>query len=80
MTAIKSILEDFSAISGLKCNYDKTIAIPVGNLENLDELENCGFKTSNTFTLLGMNIDNKLETLQDNFDLTRTKVIKTINF
>ena len=45
VTSIKNILVDFSHISGLKCNFDKTLVIPVGlNPSVPDWLQNCGFR------------------------------------
>ena len=74
VTSIKNILVDFSHISGLKCNFDKTLVIPVGlNPIVPDLLQNCGFRVDTEFKLLGMTIDQKAEKLLDNFEITIKK-------
>ena len=81
VTSIKNILTDFSVISGLKCNFEKTSVIPVGlNPMVPDWLLNCGFRVENEFKLLGMTIDQKAEKLLDNFDTTIKKMRNVANF
>ena len=70
------ILDEFADISGLKCNYDKTFIIPVGDLSNLSNFNPGKFKLATSFTLLGMAIDNKLENLLVNFDNVTKKMEK----
>ena len=78
--SVKKILNDFTAISGLHCNFSKTSITPVGSKTNMSIEEGCGLKVANSFVLLGMNIDNKLETLHSNFDTTIKKMENVVNF
>ena len=72
---------DFSHISGLKCNFEKTSVIPVGyNPSVPDWLQNCGFRVDTEFKLLGMTIDQKAKKLLDNFDITIKKIKSVANF
>jgi hypothetical protein len=55
---LKQILEDFSKISGLKCNFDKTCVIPINCGANDRELiSQVGFKIVENVTLLGFRLD-----------------------
>ena len=77
---ISTILDDFSLFSGLKCNYDKTILMPVGKIVEPDSFNPGKFTVSNKITLLGMTIDAELSTLHDNFDSTILKLLKIVQF
>ena len=78
--AVKQILIDFSVFSGLHCNFDKTCVMPVGVNKTMDSDESCGLSVKNSITLLGMEIDNELAKLHDNFDITITKMEKVANY
>ena len=62
------VLNDFARTSGLRVNFDKTNAIHIGN--NTDAPPLCpalGLAWTDVFRLLGINFDNKLEKMEDNF-------------
>ena len=63
-------------ISGLVCNFDKTSVIPVGPNADIRDGFNDDIRVESSFTLLGMEIDNKLSNLQSNFDKTIDKIGK----
>jgi hypothetical protein len=48
---LKLILEEFEAVSGLACNYDKTCVLPIGPL--VPNLDLAGFTISESIKLLG---------------------------
>ena len=73
---LKKILVDFALISGLVCNFDKTSVIPVGPNADIRDGFNDDIRVESSFTLLGMEIDNKLSNLQSNFDKTIDKIGK----
>ena len=75
---IKQTLLQFSCISGLKCNFEKSVIIPLNNMRNLGPIDNLDFKVANSFTLLGMEIDSNLEFLRKNFDKTNKKMENTV--
>jgi hypothetical protein len=63
LISLRTVLDDFGNISGLKCNFDKTVVMPIGHVGTV--LENyAGFTVSSSVKLLGMTINNDL----DNFD------------
>ena len=51
LRSMKSILEDFSVISGLICNYDKTVIMPINPVNEplLQEIRDLGFSISYSF-------------------------------
>ena len=71
----KNLRADFSKISGLQANLDKTIVIPLGgNFSINDEDQLCPdlkLVWVNTFILLGLDFDSKLETLCHNYETKR---------
>ena len=77
---VQTILNEFTAISRLHCNFSKTSITPVGPKTNMSIEEGCGLKVAKSFVLLGINIDNKLETLHSNFDTTIKKMENVVNF
>ena len=73
---MKSIFESFAGLSGLEKNEGKTKVIRIGaKLDDNTPLTNrVKFIYANTFKLLGVNIDNKLKTLTDNFEARKKKI------
>ena len=62
---VKHILDSFGAISGLKCNFDKSVIMPVFEPDDkaLTTIANVGFLCVNEITLLGVVIKNDLSTV-----------------
>ena len=75
------IINDFAKISGLACNVEKTVVIPIaGNFDPTDTLCNDIKLTWDTqFTILGFDIDNKLEKLDNNLLKVSDKVNRLIH-
>ena len=61
------ILTLFHTVSGLKCNMDKTFVIPVGDFAKENMCQDLKLKWMDSFTVLGITIDNRLKELQNNF-------------
>jgi hypothetical protein len=81
LNALKAVLDDFSAFSGLKCNNEKTVLMQVGRKTAMDEnILNLGFNISNSIHILGMTIDSELVKLDDNFESTVSGLKKTVDF
>jgi hypothetical protein len=83
LSGLKNHLDRFAVISGLECNYDKTMLMPF--LDNLNEeslqiLSNCGFKTVDCIELLGVKITKNLSSIDENFERTKQKIISKISF
>jgi hypothetical protein len=66
LARLRCILDEFGRISGLQCNYDKTVIVPVGN-RNHNLVSLADFQVSSTVKLLGMEISNELDNVDDIF-------------
>ena len=73
---VRDIFVEFSEISGLEINEGKTKIIRIGT--RLDDVvpttNEVAFKYSQKFTLLGVEIDNKLRKLDENFKVRARKI------
>ena len=71
-------LSEFASISGLQCNLEKTSVIPIGTEMDITEdnilCPDLNLKWETEFTILGFNIDNKLQKINTNFDKCNDKV------
>ena len=69
-------IQHFHKISGLACNIDKTSIIPIGrNSDKKDKIcEDLNMVWEDTFTILGFEIDNKLEKLDTNFTKVKERI------
>jgi hypothetical protein len=76
---LRKILENFGAICGLHCNYDKTVILPVGSAKPQMGMA-CEFKIVDRLTLLGMEIRKNLDNVDDIFVRTGEKINKLILF
>jgi hypothetical protein len=79
---IKDILNDFSGISGLECNYDKTVLLPIfePNAEEMRVIESVGFRSVDKIKLLGCDITRNYDDLQGNFRTIKEKILNLIRF
>jgi hypothetical protein len=57
LNSLKIILQDFEAISGLKCNFEKTNIILVGPEISSDFIRNLGYSIVDEINLLGFSIN-----------------------
>jgi exonuclease III len=80
--SLKNILEKFSKLSGLKCNFEKTSIMRVGNLEGDTDprILELGFEIVDECKLLGYIIEQNGNLTSKNGQKTLEKVQKTINF
>ena len=69
-------IQHFHKISGLACNIDKTSVIPIGRNSNKEDqiCKDLNMVWDDTFTILGFEIDNKLEKLETNFTKVKDKI------
>ena len=74
-TATKYITQ-FHNISGLSCNLDKTVVVPIGQNTNKHDIlcPDLGMTWDDTFTILGFTIDNTLKHLDSNFTKIKQKI------
>ena len=63
LTTIKSALAEFGNISGLMCNYDKSVIMPINNADPalIRNIESLGFTIVDSFKLLGLDIKSSLD-------------------
>jgi hypothetical protein len=73
---IRLILEQFKDLSGLRCNIDKSMVLPIGyENDNVPALiADSGFKVVNRVTILGTEITANTDDLVNNFDKVIQKV------
>ena len=62
LQSIKTALQDFGRISGLVCNYDKSVIMPFLDIDPdlTREIERLGFQLVTNFKLLGLELNNNL--------------------
>jgi hypothetical protein len=77
---MKTIFESFAILSGLEINEGKTKVIRIGDrLDDKHAITNIvKFIYTTNFKLLGVNIDNKLKKLSENFEERKKKIRKKI--
>jgi hypothetical protein len=81
LAAIKEILHDFKNISGLGCNLEKSVILPIGfnNTPVPDYFYNSGFRVVSKVTILGATITNNPNDLAKNFDGKVQKITNICN-
>ena len=69
-------IQHFHKLSGLACNIEKTCVIPIGKNSNKNDpiCTDLNMVWDDTFTILGFDIDNKLEKLDINFTKVKEKI------
>ncbi len=72
-------MEKFGDISDLRCNYDKTLVVPIGTNTVIPSNLH-GFTVSNKIKLLGLEISNDLNLLTENFVVIRDKIVSLVLF
>ncbi len=81
LATLKKILTDFGKFSGLQCNVDKTVLMQVGQITAPSpEILQLGFSHVNEIRILGMNIDQNIENLDQNFVTIHDKVKNSIAY
>jgi hypothetical protein len=83
ITEIKSILDNFANISGLKCNMDKSTIMLMGFEPGEavpDWIANSGFQVVTKTTVLGCTIEANLNSLAGNFESVIQKIAKIKRF
>jgi hypothetical protein len=78
LRALKNNLVDFEKLSGLKCNFDKTVIMRIGDLTGpIDpRITNLGFAIAEEVKLLGFTITQKHDIYSSNYENLLAKVKK----
>jgi hypothetical protein len=72
---VKKILEDFGNLSGLECNVEKTMLMPKGRVEPVqDDIVSLGFSLSNEVTVLGLQLKNNLNNFEESWTGIEQKI------
>jgi exonuclease III len=80
LSQVKTILDDFAVISGLKCNYDKTNVMQVGPVMDItNEMRALGFNFTDEITLLGFKFNRQGICVNEMFQLVRDKIVGLVN-
>jgi hypothetical protein len=79
LAALRKILDEFGNISGLLCNFDKTVVMPIGRTTSAPK-NLFGFKCENKIKLLGMEVTNMLDNTDDIFIEIGEKILNLILF
>jgi hypothetical protein len=82
LLALKTILSNFVKLAGLKCNFEKTSLMRIGNLEGeIDpRINTLGFQVVDECKLLGFTFSNKLDLATSNKKTVTDKITNTIRF
>jgi hypothetical protein len=81
LQALKNTLSDFAMISGLKCNTEKTVLMPIGpRVPVSEQIRDLGFCLEEKIHILGMDIDRDLEHLDENFERTLLNLKKCVQY
>ena len=82
LTAIKSAPAEFVNISGLMCNYDKSVIMPINNVDPalIRDIGGLGFSIVDNFKLLGLDIKSSLDNTLEIFSGISDKIRKLVQF
>jgi hypothetical protein len=78
--AIKEILTNFTALSGLRCNVDKSQILVAGTNQVPDYITESGFTVVTELKILGFNIMADFSDLKNNINSAIEKIRNQINF
>jgi hypothetical protein len=74
------ILSEFFQLSGLECNVEKTVLMPINPDPVSDEIISLGFEIKNNMTILGMKLKNNGDFIIENGEIITEKIQKQINY
>ena len=81
LKTLKQAMLDFGEFSGLKCNVEKTVLMQIGNIQPPpQEIIDLGFTFVESIRLLGMEIDQELLHLDDNFITVHNKIVNSVAY
>jgi hypothetical protein len=75
---LRQILDDFSMVSGLTCNYDKTNVLMIG--PPVPDVNLAGFVPTDHIKLLGLKITKNLDSFDETFSELHEKIRDLISF
>jgi hypothetical protein len=79
LRSLRNILNSFGTISGLICNFEKTVILPIGKSVSR-RMDYAGFAVCDSVKLLGMQINNNLDNTDEIFITLGEKILNLILF
>ena len=82
LQAAKEILDDFGKVSGLKCNFDKSVIMPIlaPSEAEVNMILNLGFTVADEITLLGLKINRNLSNIREITQVIKEKIVRLTSF
>jgi Reverse transcriptase (RNA-dependent DNA polymerase) len=82
LSRIKTNLNDFANLSGLRCNFDKSCVMPTfePSQDDVEVITNLGFKCTDNFKLLGLDINRNLDNIPAIFEGIKQKILTKIRY
>jgi hypothetical protein len=82
LRAAKESLDNFGNISGLKCNFEKSVIMPilVPTVAEVEMIERLGFTIVDELTLLGVKINRDLNNIPEIYQGIKQKIVNLISF
>jgi hypothetical protein len=81
LSKLKEVLYEFGEMSGFKCNVEKTVLMQVGNLiAPSNEIVALGASHIQSIKILGMEIDQNISNLDQNFSIILDRVKSSIAY
>jgi hypothetical protein len=79
LLALRNVLNEYGDISGLRCNFNKTVVMPIGK-NNASVKNFAGFEVSDSVKLLGLTLNNELDNIDDTYMEIGEKILNLILF
>ena len=82
LARVRHILDDFGVISGLRCNYNKCVIMPTYDISDPEKInvETLGFQVKDSITLLGVDINSKLNNIREISQKIKQKIVSQTAF
>ena len=82
LARVRHILDDFGVMSGIRCNYDKSVIMPDYDISDPEKInvETLGFQVKDSITLLGVDINSKLNNIREISQKIKQKIVNQIAF
>jgi hypothetical protein len=80
LRALRENLDDFSRISELKCNFEKTMIMAVGAIDVTNNIDTAGFTKVDNITLLGLEISKEAVNFESSFRKIHEKIQRLVRF
>jgi hypothetical protein len=80
INSLKNVLYDFAEISGLKCNFNKSCILPIGNAPVPEEIRNLGFEIVDEVTRIVITWERYKLSLPGRIGIYKTLLLSQIGY